>query len=225
MARGKGKPKKLPHPDGWANPAEHYIYGEESLTIPRLAGLWRGHRGCSERMLRDRCAKEKWVVRRERYQKELMERAQRKLVAERSDRKAEQIERTLEEHAKEAREARKAGRQFMNVAIGLSAKKARCEHCGELTSIPADDMKAEAAMRSGVTTWDKGVNVERKAMGVFDRIVIYERTAEIAVMVMDIVGRYIDSPEVMQNIIRDLESMKSDLPETKEIEGFYKDNL
>jgi hypothetical protein len=175
---------------GWGDPCDHYIYNPTPVTIRELHEIWKAERGASEQWLKMRCADEGWVSKRKKHFNDLFA-----MVAEESK------EKLASEMADNVVDANKRHIQYGRMIQAIASKliKFHQDSLGEL--------KIGEAMRLAIKAAKDGVDIERKALGLADQVVRVQFTKDVAKETIDIITKYIQDPNILENIVRDLDGM------------------
>ena len=175
---------------GWPDPADHYIFNPETITIAELAKHWHGERGCTEQWLRVRCADEKWVSKRKDHFNSLYamiaEESQEKLAGEMADNVVDANRRHI-----------RGGRLIQSISMKLI----------EYYKMDLKKMRTGEAMRIAIKAMKDGVDIERKALGLADQVVKVQFTKDMAKEFLGVVSKYIQDPDVLENIVADLDGI------------------
>jgi len=221
MARHRSKspnthPKK-PKRD-YPSPRSEYVYNPVPVTVRHLVEKWEGVKGCSESNLTKKCNRERWADRREEYQARVMKETTRKLSEKDSDRRTEILEKASERHMNAGRKLQDTADDYRMAGRMKLFGKFKCPHCGEVVPVPKDDVKATDAFRASVSGTSKGVEIERKGLGIADRVEVEYRTTEIVREVIQVLEVIITDPDVMAEAVYRLQQIgKKDREELRRI--------
>lgn len=173
------------------NPREHFIYGEREIGYAALWQAWDGHCDIKNyRTLMKIAAKEQWKKQRNKYWNEF-----RKLkVQEYQKRMAELEADELVEAVKRHKRHGLALQTVFRTAVKIKDGKAWFEVDGE--KIP---LTASAIIRAA----EKGIDIERKALGLVEQVVKIEYAEDFADKLASVISKYIDDPSTLRNIGRE----------------------
>jgi hypothetical protein len=179
--------KERKYPD----PKTQYVYTPEpGISIGDLAEEWKGVKNCSIHNLRRRRTAEGWVKERERVHEEVREKARELYISETSTRMKDSLVEANERHLK-------TGQVVESVALKTIQK-----YHDNL-----DDMKTDSALRMAVAAAKTGVDIQRKALGMADQVVKYTFAKDMSKEIVEIIAKYVVDPNVLENIMRDFESI------------------
>lgn len=145
--------------------------------------------------------RERWVAHREQHQAQMMEKTERKYLERDSERRTKILEQAAERHMREGRNLQDAGEECRVAGLVRLTGKAKCPNCGGEVPVPEDNVKATDALRAATVALDKGVAIERKALGIADRIELDYRTTEITKEVIQVLEMFITDADLMENIV------------------------
>ena len=192
----KRAPKKRRKRSKWRTPREMFIYSDPpGYTTQEVAEEFEGHAGCSVYNIRRRCTSEHWS----RYRKEHWERVDRRVAEKQeidaAERRERQIAEATDRHIKVG--------QAMQGAAGVAMEKA-VNIVRQMDSGEMDVKEGMRVMAMLVPLMAKGVDVERKGLGIADKFVVATHTREITQRVLVVIQKWVKSAEVYENIMQDL---------------------
>jgi hypothetical protein len=187
----------------FSSPDDEYIFVPEKIGLRALAEKWE----ISFSTIRARSKRGSWVERREVYQRGVMEETVRKFKEVDSKRRTKILEDAAERHMQEGRELQDTAEQYRIAGLARLLGKTKCPHCGGEVPVPKDKVKSTDAFRAAVQGVGKGVEVERKALGIADRVEVEYRTTEIVREVIQVLEVVITDPDVMAEAVYRLQQI------------------
>ena len=174
-------------PGQFLTPRDEYVYSADAPTLADIAKSW----GVKEGGLRAAAAKGRWTAVREQYQNEIANRFRERMVEEASG----QIFEANREHVMLGQAISGAATRLLNLSMAKYERE-------------PDKIKIAEGLRLVSQLGKTGVDIERKGLGLVDKIVHVENVTEIVTMVIQTVQKYVADPNVMQNIVADLKSIQ-----------------
>jgi len=195
MGRKRSKEKsrkKEPKATGsYLDPKDEFLYSPNKITIRDLAKRWKGKKGCSHSVLSKKAWREGWVERREEIWKDIRAKVRDEYVSEIATKMKDSIVDANERHINHG--------QVMQ-GVGVKTIKQFHEKVGSIE-------KPENALRVASTMIKNGVDIERKALGLADRVVKIKFAKEIGKEFVQIVTKYVHDEEVLSNIAREIDGV------------------
>ena len=175
-----------------------YVYSPEMPSLEHLSIKWKKHKACSKSAVLHRAAKENWTELRRKFhegaQQKAFDLAQQKLAQEMSESVIDANRRHVQ-----------LGRALQT--IGASAfKKGPAGHLVVVDN--ADEKQPPIPFKSAKDAAQfvrDGTELERKALGLADQIVKVQMARDLARKTVEVVGKYVTDPDVLENIGRDME--------------------
>lgn len=194
-------------PGKWMSPREQFIFSLEPVSVAGLAKMWMGYpQGCSEKTMQKKCNEGRWREKRKEYQARVMEETTRKFQEKDSDNRTEMLKKSFTMHVKEGQALQRIG---MEVLVKVRNVIAATEDGG---------MKPSEALRAISQVVSKGVEIERKGLGIADRVEVEYRTTEIVREVIQVLEVIITDPDVMAEAVYRLQQIgKKDREELQRI--------
>lgn len=206
LQKPRGKPRGIGGHGTWQSPREQFVYGPE-VTLADLSREWEGLKGCSHDWLIKKARSGKWKKWREEYQARNLQETERKFLEKDSDRRTRILEKATERHME-------VGRKYLDTADDYRMAghvrlfgKFKCPHCGGAVPVPKDEVKATDAFRAAIQGMIKGVEVERKALGIADRVELDYRFTEMSREVIQVIEMFVTDVDVMENIVYKLQQI------------------
>lgn len=188
---GRRRVRKYP------TPRDEYVYSPEAVSLSELAKRWKGEPGCGYGNLEKRCRLDGWVAERDKFWGGVRKRMAEQAQAEIADRMKDSIVEANERHMEQ-------GQMLQTVGQTLVVKFASKREDG---TTPMDDIRPGEGLRIAARASKDGVDIERKALGLADRVVQVQFAKETAAEFVEIVTKYVSDPDVLENIAKDVDGI------------------
>lgn len=208
--RSKARKHERPNKQ-WVNPKMEYIYSDEQPILEVLVKRWKHNKGWDRSSMSKKCMKEGWARSRQDWTDKMERRVMARMEEEGADRRYEQIRTANERHVKMGQSMQ----GMANVLMQGLAKEAK-KHKGKLTM---DEDKAYKIVAQMVP---KGVDVERKGLGLVDKFVTTKRIEILGGEFIDIIKKFVVDPDIYSNIKSEIRALvvreKKDLDEIIDVD-------
>lgn len=195
MARVPGSRPPL----AFADPREEYIFTRQ--PIDKVADKWSGQKGHTRESVLKRHQTEGWDDQKQDYERVLVNERAAAFARKVADIESDEIVGAVKRH-------RQLGFMYQQVPI---SKQRVVEHRGDDGKVRKEVVFVDGGERVPLTGSDicrfgkEGVAMERRALGLADKIVQVQFAETFITEVWTVVAKYVDDPSVQRSIGRELE--------------------
>lgn len=187
----------------YADPKSQYIRSRKHIPLEKLAPQWRHVRGCSIQKLKRRSSEEGWIEERKKYWQDMTKLVAKELDEARVREMKELVLRANKEHFE-------LGGSLISTGYKIS------KHFWDNKSW--QDLAPREMARILPSLYKTGVDLQRKGLGLADKVVRVQHTREITQNVVQILVKYINDSQTFESIIQELEQLVDDEEKTLEEE-------
>ena len=208
MGRQKRLNKRVPKseiengPDIYTDPKDQFIRSRYYVTLLDLAEQWEKHGGYSHRLLATRSGKEGWQELRKDYWEGIRKEGAKELDNNRIKEMKALVLQANKEHFD-------SGGSLISTGYKISKQFWDKEGWKKI--------KPKEAARILPQIYKTGVELQRKGLGLADKVVRVQHTREITYSIVQIIAKYVTDSQTFESIIQDMEQLIDD--EEKTLEG------
>jgi len=197
------QPKRSCRPAKWSSPREQYLYSDPpGITLEKIIEEWRGTKGWGKQSIKQKCTKEGWVEKRKNYWEGVDKRVAVRLELTDADRREEMIKNAGDRHVIVGQKVQYASQYAMSHAVQILQNYEK----GENVSL----QDAIKAMSKLIPMVSKGVEIERRGLGIADKFVVFSHTREITQRVLIVMRKWIKDSATYENVMMDLKQIEKE---------------